>query len=712
MTKPAPMFLSILQSLEKEKSPADDYELWSGLLVDPRWVCASGLYPMGSGPVSKLVGQAQAERSLVEKDAVCDVGQFTTLPHIQSLRNFPKEELFRKVVMVRFDAMILLQGMKEQHSSPGNACSTIKYLYEAGAKVILVGSWNENTNSRFRSEVCPSTEFVADFLSSMLEIKVVPMKFVVGYMQSDAQESKSILLLENLFSFKGERANCSKFSKELASGVDIIVNDAFSESHKVLASTVGVASFCYACMAGFYFEEGLYKLKKIIKTIERPYIGGGNLADKAAALHFLVSTCDGLIFVGSMAFQIMHALGVPVPTKLVELGALKEAVSIVESAKSRNIPLVFPKDVWCIKDHIPEQMDLFSVYSILEGWQPVDIGPRSLEEMINLLSKCKKIMWIGPLRFSSSKQDEGGTYKLAETLGTLSGCNITFVGKMECELLGKSKSFLNDNFLKSAAVVWEVLKGRKLPGLMALDRAYPFLVDWSAAYGDPMRPLVVDVGSGNGLFLFGMASRRKYMNFLGLEINAKVFYSKINLLLEFEVLNLIMVLSSGYIFQLVDHCLDDIHRLGIHNVHFITTNATSTFRSIVSSYPGQLVLVSIQCPNPDFNKPEYRWRMLQKSLVEAIADMLMFGGKVFLQSDIEAVACQFHPLLLVKVCLLATKRIRHIFTKAKTKGLCNGELSAVMVFPTQILQCMKTSVRGTASQERTIEEKTPKLACI
>lgn len=63
--------------------------------------------------------------------------------------------------MVRFDTMILLQGMKEHQSLPANAFSTIKYLYESGAKVILVGSWNENTNTRFRSEACLSTESVA-----------------------------------------------------------------------------------------------------------------------------------------------------------------------------------------------------------------------------------------------------------------------------------------------------------------------------------------------------------------------------------------------------------------------------------------------------------------------------------------------------------------------------------------------------------------------
>lgn len=75
------------------------------------------------------------------------------------------------------------------------------------------------------------------------------------------------------------------------------------------------------------------------------------------------------------------------------------------------------------------------------------------------------------MRFSTAKRDKGGTLKLAEALGTISSCDVSFVGKLEFEeLMDKSKSFSNDNFLKSAAVVWEVLKGRKLPGLMALDR--------------------------------------------------------------------------------------------------------------------------------------------------------------------------------------------------------------------------------------------------
>lgn len=36
----------------------------------------------------------------------------------------------------------------------------------------------------------------------------------------------------------------------------------------------------------------------------------------------------------------------------------------------------------------------------------------------------------------------------------------------------------------------------------------------------------------------------------------------------------------------------------------------------------------MQCPNPDFNKPEHRWKMVQRSLIEAIEDLLSADGKV------------------------------------------------------------------------------------
>lgn len=190
---------------------------------------------------------------------------------------------------------------------------------------------------------------------------------------------------------------------------------------------------------------------------------------------------------------------------------------------------------------------------------------------------------------------------------------------MACEAMrNQSSTPPSLAMIENASVVWEFLKGKKLPAVVALDRAYPFGIDWNSAYHDPDQPLLVDVGSGNGLFIMGMASKRKDLNFLGLELNGK----------------------------LVRRCMASVHQYNMKNGYFIETNATSTFRSIVKTYPGKLVLVSVQCPNPDFNKPEHRWRMLQRSLIEAIADLLASNGKVFLQSDVKAVAVRMKEQFL------------------------------------------------------------------
>ena len=71
------------------------------------------------------------------------------IPHIQTLRKLPKERLASKVVMVRFDSAILLREELDQQTRPvSNALFTIKYLYEAGAKVILASDWSVTSNPK------------------------------------------------------------------------------------------------------------------------------------------------------------------------------------------------------------------------------------------------------------------------------------------------------------------------------------------------------------------------------------------------------------------------------------------------------------------------------------------------------------------------------------------------------------------------------------
>ncbi|XP_057445565.1 uncharacterized protein LOC130737738 isoform X2 [Lotus japonicus] len=526
--------------------------------------------------VASLAMQGRGEfaddvaRSFNHKTNIGIGGELNGIPHIQTLREFPREELWGKVVMVRFDSKILLrQEFDQKTRSVLNAVFTIKYLHEAGAQVILVSDWCMKTSELH-------TESVADFLTAVLQIQVVPLQGISDNKQSKmlGLKKENIHLLENLSHIKEEVANCLEFARVLSSGVDIFINDSFSNSHKVLASTVGVTRFCYcyACLAGFHFEEKLCLLKNVAEARRKPYvaiIGGGNLYEKAASFQLLASKCQCFVFVGKMSFQVMHALGVSVPLDLVDQKGIDEALDIVRLAKDRNVQILYPKDFWCRSKCDPKQLQVFPSHGILNGWVPVDFGPLSLDEIGSMLTNCKKVIWIGPVNFFDSSNDTNGASKLAKILDRQSQCNceITVVGTMACQLVRREKSLLSFiNMIEGASVVWEFLKGRKLPGVLAIDRAYPFEINWNSIYSDPAQPLAVDIGSGNGLFLLEMAKRRKHLNFLGLEINEK----------------------------LVLRCLDSIHQFRIKNGYFIATNATSTFRSIISTYPGELVIVSIQ----------------------------------------------------------------------------------------------------------------------
>lgn len=113
----------------------------------------------------------------------------------------------------------------------------------------------------------------SDFLSSLVDYKVAPVQCISNLASKlEGFEKGDIVLLENLSEFRGEVANCSKFAQVLSSGVDIFVNDYFSRSHKMLASTCGVARFCYGNLAGFHFEKSLSQLRRAAETDTKPYV--------------------------------------------------------------------------------------------------------------------------------------------------------------------------------------------------------------------------------------------------------------------------------------------------------------------------------------------------------------------------------------------------------------------------------------------------------
>ncbi len=137
------------------------------------------------------------------------------------------------------------------------------------------------------------------------------------------------------------------------------------------------------------------------------------------------------------------------------------------------------------------------------------------------------------------------------------------------------------------------------------------LLDWDKIYSQPNQPLHLDIGCARGQFVLQMAQLEPNWNFLGLEIRE----------------------------PLVDYANDLRLELGLVNLHYLFCNVNNSVRSLLSSLPQDtLQRVTIQFPDPWFKNRHAKRRMVRPELVAELADCLMPGGVIFLQSDIEFLA--------------------------------------------------------------------------
>lgn len=133
--------------------------------------------------------------------------------------------------------------------------------------------------------------------------------------------------------------------------------------------------------------------------------------------------------------------------------------------------------------------------------------------------------------------------------------------------------------------------------------------DWSQVFAQP-QPLHLDIGCARGQFLLDMAQVQPEWNFLGIEIRETV----------------------------VNQALAARQELGLTNVYFLFCNANNSLRPLLASLPaGTLHRASIQFPDPWFKKRHQKRRVVQPEVVTVLAEYLVPGGTVFLQSDVEAV---------------------------------------------------------------------------
>ena len=354
-----------------------------------------------------------------------------------------------------------------------SAIPTIRYCLDNGCSVILASHLGrpKEISSKY------SLEPVAKRLARLLDKEIVMAKDVIGEdAKTKAMDLKvgEILLLENLRFEKGETKNDENLAKELASMVQVYINDAFGVCHRAHSSVEAITKFFDEKHkgAGFLLQKEIDFASNLIKHPARPFVavvGGSKVSGKLQALTNLLPKVDKLIIGGGMAFTFLKALGYDIGNSLLEEELLEEANKILTKGKNLGVKIYLPVDVVaapaCSQD-VP--MKFVPAQEIPNGWMGLDIGPVSVRLFKEVISDAQTIWWNGPMGVFEIDKFSKGSIKMSHYISEGHATSVVGGGDT-ADVVARAGDADEMTFISTGGgASLELIEGKELPGVKAL----------------------------------------------------------------------------------------------------------------------------------------------------------------------------------------------------------------------------------------------------
>ena len=379
-----------------------------------------------------------------------------------------------KKVIVRVDFNVPLKdGVITDDNRIQGALPTINYLVSKGAKVILMshlGKINFKDPAKTEGDIKKNNMApVAARLAELVDAKVVFCPVTRGEQLEKAVaelQNGEILLVQNTRYEKGETKNDPELSAYWASLGDLYVSDAFGSLHRAHASTVGIPSILKENAVGYLVQKELTNLSMATENPKHPYVailGGAKVSDKIGVIENLLKLADKILIGGGMAYTFKVAQGYTVGNSLLE----EDKVEIAKEFLARaNGKIILPVDN-VIADAFSEDANTQVVEgNIPEGWQGLDIGPKTVELFAKELEGAKTVVWNGPMGVFEMPKFAVGTEKVCEAIANLEGANTIIGGgdsASAAKKLGYKEKFTHVSTGGGASL--EFIEGKVLPGV-------------------------------------------------------------------------------------------------------------------------------------------------------------------------------------------------------------------------------------------------------
>ena len=202
-------------------------------------------------------------------------------------------------------------------------------------------------------------------------------------------------------------------------------------------------------------------------------IGGAKISTKLDLLSNLLAKVDVLVIGGAMANTFLMAQGKAVGRSLVERDLIDTAQKIMDEAKAAKRQILLPVDaVVAEKFEANAPSRVVDVDHIGPADMMLDIGPRSVEQVISVLARAKTLVWNGPFGAFEMEPFDNGTVEVAEAAAELNdnGKLVTVAGGGDTvaalNVAGVVDRFTYVSTAGGAFLEW--LEGKPLPGVEVL----------------------------------------------------------------------------------------------------------------------------------------------------------------------------------------------------------------------------------------------------
>jgi phosphoglycerate kinase len=190
-----------------------------------------------------------------------------------------------------------------------------------------------------------------------------------------------------------------------------------------------------------------------------------------------VAKVDYLIIGGGMANTFLQSMGVMTARSLAEPEFHFTAREIMSVAKEKGCKIVMPTDaVVATEFKANAHTKVVSVHKIPIDGMILDVGPKSVKHMTEVLKECRTLLWNGPLGAFEIPPFGDGTFALAREAARLTraGELVTVAGGGDTVAALNAAGVTGDFTYVSTAggAFLEWLEGRELPGVAALARAH------------------------------------------------------------------------------------------------------------------------------------------------------------------------------------------------------------------------------------------------